>query len=159
MRTEILFFQLIVSLRCIHGRPLSCAADKYADGCSVPSMIPAPFKREFTSACNRHDICYGCGYHYNWTRQQCDEAFYKNMVLTCDHVLQRGRIKRSLLQVMTDWWREIASQQGQCHTAAKVYYEGVHWFADGHFDRKDHDYCLSKCADRHGNPAHNITFH
>lgn len=41
-------------------RPLSCAADKYADGCSVPSMVPAPFKNEFTRACNRHDICYGC---------------------------------------------------------------------------------------------------
>ena len=41
-------------------RPLSCAADKYADGCSVPPIIPAPFKVEFTHACNMHDICYGC---------------------------------------------------------------------------------------------------
>ena len=43
-----------------NNRPLSCVADQFADGCSVPPEFPAPFKKELTSACNRHDICYGC---------------------------------------------------------------------------------------------------
>ena len=56
----ILYSLLLLSSAVVYARPLSCAADKFADGCSVPSMIPAPFKMEFTHACNRHDICYGC---------------------------------------------------------------------------------------------------
>ena len=56
----ILCSLLLLSSAVVYARPLSCAADKFADGCSVPSMIPAPFKMEFTHACNRHDICYGC---------------------------------------------------------------------------------------------------
>ena len=55
-----LFIMLLFCVNKSNNRPLSCAADKFADGCSVPSVFPAPFKKEFTSACNRHDICYGC---------------------------------------------------------------------------------------------------
>ena len=42
------------------GRPHTCEVDKYADGCSVPLGISAPYKEQFTPACNKHDICYGC---------------------------------------------------------------------------------------------------
>lgn len=37
-----------------------CEADRQANGCSVPLGIEAPFKRQFTPSCNKHDICYGC---------------------------------------------------------------------------------------------------
>ena len=62
----ILCSLLLLSSVVVYARPLSCAADKFADGCSVPSMIPAPFKMEFTHACNRHDICYGCVSFFNF---------------------------------------------------------------------------------------------
>ena len=38
----------------------NCDADAYADGCSVPLGLDTPFKKTFTKACNKHDICYGC---------------------------------------------------------------------------------------------------
>ena len=41
-------------------RPQLCNADKHANGCSVPLGINAPYKSDFTPACNKHDICYGC---------------------------------------------------------------------------------------------------
>lgn len=37
-----------------------CEADRNTNGCSTPMGINAPFKREFTPACDKHDICYGC---------------------------------------------------------------------------------------------------
>lgn len=145
------------SILCVHMRPLSCAADKFADGCSVPLAFPAPFKNEFTSACNRHDICYGCGHHYNWSRSACDDAFYKNMKLKCEHI----RTRRSLVGSLLDIWNTFSSigrQTTHCKGAAKMYYEGVHLFAGSHFDVIDHDYCQSRCAFNHGNPEFNITF-
>lgn len=153
-----IFCVMIIQAFSLHvdRRPASCSADKFADGCSVPSVIPAPFKKEFTPACNRHDICYGCGYHYNWSRAQCDEAFYKNMKLICEHL----RTRRSVLDYFLNLWNtinKIGSTKSQCLTSAKIYYEGVHLFADSHFDRKEHDYCLSTCADKHGNPKFNVT--
>ena len=42
------------------ARPQACSADKHANGCSVPLGINAPYKADFTPACNKHDICYGC---------------------------------------------------------------------------------------------------
>jgi hypothetical protein len=94
------------------------------------------------------------GHHYNWSRSACDVAFYKNMLITCQHL----RYKRSFLQSFLNFWNDFASKRSQCQAAAKVYYEGVHLFADSHFDRSDHDYCLSTCADFHGNPRYNISF-
>lgn len=41
-------------------RPQLCNADKHTNGCSVPLGINAPYKEDFTPACNKHDICYGC---------------------------------------------------------------------------------------------------
>ena len=86
----------------------------------------------------------------------CDNAFYKNMLMTCSHL--RLRTPRSFFQTFINFWNEIASKKAQCQTAAKVYYEGVHLFAQAHFDHMEHDYCLSDCADYHGNPKYNITF-
>ena len=37
-----------------------CEADRNTNGCSTPMGMNAPFKREFTPACDKHDICYGC---------------------------------------------------------------------------------------------------
>lgn len=31
-----------------------------ANGCSVPLGLPAPYKKTFTPACNKHDVCYYC---------------------------------------------------------------------------------------------------
>ncbi|XP_047134278.1 conodipine-P2 [Hydra vulgaris] len=138
----------VLKFNFVYARPLSCAADKFADGCSVPPIIPAPFKNEFTSACNRHDICYACGTHYNWSRSDCDMSFYNNMKEVCSQMKE----KRSFWGSVVDLLNNIGSKANQCRTAAKVYFEAVRLFAESHFDKHDHDYCLAKCAENHGNP-------
>lgn len=42
------------------SRARVCDADRYTNGCSTPMGMNAPFKRKFTPACDKHDICYGC---------------------------------------------------------------------------------------------------
>ena len=37
-----------------------CDADRNTNGCSTPMGMNAPFKQQFTMACDKHDICYGC---------------------------------------------------------------------------------------------------
>ena len=32
----------------------------YTNGCSVPGNLPYFYKRRFTPACNKHDVCYAC---------------------------------------------------------------------------------------------------
>lgn len=66
-------------------------------------------------------------------------------------------MRRSLFESILSFWNEIGNKKNQCLAAAKIYYEGVHLFAESHFDHKDHDYCLSNCANFHGNPKYNVT--
>ncbi|KAK3086241.1 hypothetical protein FSP39_015673 [Pinctada imbricata] len=37
-----------------------CTFNPVVNGCSIPGQLPAPYKTDFTPACNRHDICYAC---------------------------------------------------------------------------------------------------
>lgn len=30
------------------------------DGCSIPLSLPFPYKKDFTPACIKHDVCYRC---------------------------------------------------------------------------------------------------
>ena len=30
------------------------------NGCSIPFGLPFFYKKEFTRACNKHDVCYSC---------------------------------------------------------------------------------------------------
>ena len=32
----------------------------YVNGCSIPGNLPYFYKRRFTPACNKHDVCYAC---------------------------------------------------------------------------------------------------
>ncbi len=56
----LLSFALASILKLVRPRPEICKADKHANGCSVPLGMTAPYKEQFTPACNKHDICYGC---------------------------------------------------------------------------------------------------
>eukprot|EP00112_Aurelia_sp_Birch-Aquarium-sp1_P007971 Seg187.12 transcript_id=Seg187.12/GoldUCD/mRNA.D3Y31 product="Conodipine-M alpha chain" protein_id=Seg187.12/GoldUCD/D3Y31 len=134
-------------------RPEICKADKYANGCSVPLGMNAPYKDQFTPACNKHDICYGCGHHYNWSRTQCDKSFHEDMNTICKQ-LHHWRNKRFIDLILDAWnfFHRIESGETRCQLTSDMYYEGVRLFADSHFDRIDHDYCKSNCAVKHGSP-------
>jgi hypothetical protein len=37
----------------------SCVYNQYTNGCSTPTGYE-PYRKEFTPACNEHDVCYCC---------------------------------------------------------------------------------------------------
>ncbi|XP_046368118.2 uncharacterized protein LOC124143259 [Haliotis rufescens] len=53
------------------------------NGCSTPFKLPFFFKTTFTPACNRHDMCYRCGYRYKVSREMCDQVFHGQMYRAC----------------------------------------------------------------------------
>ncbi|KAK3743875.1 hypothetical protein RRG08_048503, partial [Elysia crispata] len=54
-----------------------------ANGCTYLPHLSFPFMKDFTPACNRHDMCYGCAITYGLTRKDCDDALLRNTVQTC----------------------------------------------------------------------------
>ncbi|XP_028392628.1 uncharacterized protein LOC114517170 [Dendronephthya gigantea] len=131
-----------------------CDADSYTNGCSVPLGLGTPFKKTFTKACNKHDICYGCGYHFQWSRADCDASFLRDMKILCKpRVLSRKRRFIEALMELWDFLRGISKEEKRCRMMADMYYDGVRMFAESHFEKKiHHTYCNTTCAKLHGSP-------
>nr|QNH72507.1 toxin candidate TRINITY_DN36719_c0_g1_i1 [Pachycerianthus maua] len=141
-----------------------CEVDRQTNGCSVPFGMEAPFKRQFIPACDKHDICYGCGHHYNWTREQCDQGFFEDMKSICkerslpmSYPGQRSR--RFFLEAALKLWHFfhiISKEEKRCNMMAKMYFKGVRFFGKSHYEIRDNDYCRGICADHHGNPTRRL---
>lgn len=133
-----------------------CEADRNTNGCSTPMGMNAPFKREFTPACDKHDICYGCGHHYNWTREECDKSLLNDMLRACNG---RIRKRRGITDVVLDIWyffQGLSKEKRRCKIAADMYYKIVRAFGGSHFEIRDHSYCKNTCADKHGSPYEDL---
>ncbi|KAL9975973.1 hypothetical protein ACROYT_G013201 [Oculina patagonica] len=131
-----------------------CDADRNTNGCSTPMGMNAPFKRQFTMACDKHDICYGCGTHYNWTREDCDKSLLRDMLRSC-HTHAHSRRRRGIMDALLDIWyffQGLTKEERRCKLAAEAYYKIVRTFGGSHFETRDHLYCISTCADEHGSP-------
>lgn len=92
------------------------------------------------------------GHHYNWTREDCDKALLNDMLRSCH---SHSRRRRGITDVILDIWyffQGISKEERRCEIAAKMYYEIVRAFGGSHFERRDHSYCVSTCADKHGSP-------
>ncbi|XP_068697737.1 uncharacterized protein [Montipora foliosa] len=153
---------LILGLAILGGFVVSCCtarvcdADRTTNGCSTPMGMNAPFKHEFTPACDKHDICYGCGHHYNWSRANCDKSLLNDMIGAC-HSLRRR--KRSVADSLLDIWyffQGLNKAERRCELAAEMYYKIVRTFGGSHFEKRDHAYCTSTCADKHGSPIKSL---
>ena len=96
------------------------------------------------------------GHHYNWTRKDCDKSLLSDMLRAC-HTSSRRR--RGITDVLLDVWyffQGISKEQRRCKIAAEMYYKIVRAFGGSHFERRDHSYCKSTCADKHGSPFENL---
>lgn len=148
-----------LAISCCKGRV--CDADRNTNGCSTPMGINAPYKREFTPACDKHDICYGCGHHYNWSRADCDKALLSDMLGAChSRVRRRRRRRRSVADALLDIWyffQGLNKAERRCELAAETYFTIVRTFGASHFEKKDHAYCTSTCADEHGSPFKSLS--
>jgi len=66
-----------------HGKDMLNSLSDYLWSSKKPSK--ENYAQVFDTDCNKHDICYGCGTHFNLTRSDCDNLFYKDMVQTCEN--------------------------------------------------------------------------
>ncbi|XP_041372899.1 uncharacterized protein LOC121386167 [Gigantopelta aegis] len=93
---------LVVCLAVVIPEVAGDACKRYTvNGCSIPCKVHLFYKKQFTGACNRHDVCYNCGKARNRNRKTCDRSFLSNMRSTCS------------------WWKAT------CWSAAYVYYLAV----------------------------------
>ncbi|XP_062622228.1 uncharacterized protein LOC134283762 [Saccostrea cucullata] len=59
----------------------TCDYFPFVDGCShTPNFL----KKFMATACVRHDLCYGCGVKYGFSRSFCDDMFYLDAASICD---------------------------------------------------------------------------
>ncbi|XP_046578289.1 conodipine-P3-like [Haliotis rubra] len=90
------------------------------NGCSTPLRLPFFFKTTFTPACNRHDMCYRCGYRYKITRYICDQVFHGHMYRTCSDM---SWLKRKLCQAFAMLYYKAVKRFG-----LKRYREPSSWY-------------------------------
>ncbi|KAH3780370.1 uncharacterized protein LOC127843134 [Dreissena polymorpha] len=67
-----------VMLMELHICAAQCKPKKMADGCTHVVDL------KFTDDCNKHDICYACGNGRGFSRLNCDDRYYENMINTCN---------------------------------------------------------------------------
>lgn len=58
MYTLSVLVLLMLSITSLQAK--TCEVLKKTNGCSIPFGLPFPFKKDFTGACNKHDVCYEC---------------------------------------------------------------------------------------------------
>ncbi|CAH3129716.1 unnamed protein product [Porites lobata] len=102
------------------------------NGCSIPGNLPFFYKRTFKPACDKHDVCYYCGRHYRWKRDQCDEAFKDDMKKVC------GRFR--------------GPKNWACKGFADVYYGAVRVGGALFFKSPTQSWCKNTCAKNRGDP-------
>ena len=59
------------------------------------------------------------------------------------------------MDALLDIWyffQGIGKKERRCKIAAEMYYKIVRAFGESHFEKRDHIYCKSTCADEHGSP-------
>ena len=56
------YYLLVLLIHVMTGRATARHAHCYVhvNGCSIPGDLPFFYKKKFTPACNKHDVCYGC---------------------------------------------------------------------------------------------------
>merc|ERR1712025_174760 len=47
-----------------------------------------PYQKTLMKACNKHDVCYGCGSKYHWNQKVCDDAFLRDEIALCNKKIQ-----------------------------------------------------------------------
>ncbi|XP_066929909.1 uncharacterized protein [Clytia hemisphaerica] len=124
-------------------QPSNCPGRKEVNGCGTDmfSKIPFPFRDTMTASCNKHDICYGCGYSRKWTQSDCDSQFKDDMYKKCD------------CKYKDDWWWTRTPSVLACKTTAFTMYQAVTWFGSGAISKQDEHYCHDSCILPYGSPT------
>ncbi|XP_060570352.1 uncharacterized protein LOC132728688 [Ruditapes philippinarum] len=120
---SVLSLTIMVLLSLVIGEVSPCNTYGKTDGCSIPGDLPFFYKGAFRSACNRHDVCYACGYGSGVSRSVCDRRFYNNLLSRCQ--------------------RESFWMRGFCRKIAEIYYNAVKHNGDEYYDVPSLSWCGS----------------
>jgi len=101
----------------------------------------APFGHALRRACNKHDMCYGCGAMYGWSQKSCDKAFLRDELAECDRKYKST-------------WRFFSYRL--CQASANVYYHGVRAAGDNFMPKTSRPYCKQACAKKFGDPSRKV---
>ena len=75
--TQVLALYVLLLLLSLHAggatQTNSSSRPVHINGCSIPCDFPFIYKTKFTSACNKHDVCYSCVSFKLTTNLQCIE--------------------------------------------------------------------------------------
>ena len=84
------------------------------------------------------------------------------MYFTCQSNHVKHRDRRSIVgeAILEIWYffRGMSKEERRCKLVADLYYRGVRLFGQAHFERRDPQYCLNTCADKHGSPFEQVDF-
>jgi len=83
-------------------------------------------KQDLEGACNKHDVCYNCGHHKDWSQSQCDQKFYQDAKKLCS-----CKYKLNIFSL------------GTCYTAAHIFYVMVLTAGNKYYLSKSHEYCFA----------------
>ena len=74
---QVLALYVLLLLLSLHAggatQTNSSSRPVHINGCSIPCDFPFIYKTKFTSACNKHDVCYSCASFKLTTNVQCIE--------------------------------------------------------------------------------------
>ncbi|KAL9975642.1 hypothetical protein ACROYT_G012825 [Oculina patagonica] len=86
------------------------------NGCSIPFNMNYFYKRLFTPACNKHDVCYACGVDNGWSQFRCDLAFRRDMYSLCRRKYSTWYKRLPCYAIVGDYYAAV-------RTAGWFYYE------------------------------------
>lgn len=116
----------------------------WVNGCGpefskVIQNIPFAFRNLFTPACNRHDVCYGCGKTNGYTRSACDWAMYNDMQRACNDVFHKMSLPHTFDRV-------------RCHLRANSIKNILDTLGGSAFSTETYPFCKDQCVKNHGDP-------
>eukprot|EP00111_Clytia_hemisphaerica_P019639 TCONS_00057938-protein len=118
-------------------RPPKCERQVNGCGSGFTESVPLLFRDKFTSSCNKHDVCYDCGFARNWTRSDCDNTLYQDAVDACECAYP-GFL--------------ASAERLACREMAESIYMAVRVFSESYFSTHIKDFCLNDCVLSYGSP-------
>ena len=98
------------------------------------------------------------GQRYGWSRDECDNAFRRDMETICTQ--QHGSRKRGWSDVMNALavageiakWPKITNDLAHCKHGAKIYYLSVKYFGASNYEKTSPSWCNEPCSKAKGSP-------
>ncbi|XP_031560283.1 uncharacterized protein LOC116296404 [Actinia tenebrosa] len=149
------YLLLIVVIHVITHQGAAHQCRVQVNGCSIPGNLPFLYKKKFTPACNKHDVCYSCGQYYHWSRQSCDISFQNDMY----HLCTLPRNKGFVFEILNGAKKVLKTkEEAHCRTIAYLYYKAVDLLGRDRYNYISPGWCQDPCVEKIGSPNRRIGY-